>query len=231
MSDAAYPSPTHTFHVVAETLERAYGGPATEPLPLGNKPEPLDELIYIVLAVMTEFGVDSVYAQIRRAFPSWDDVLAAPEERLIELLRPIGLYAQRARRIRALINEIAMREGSADLTRVRSLSDDKAEAYLATLPGVGKKIARCVMLYSLGREVFPVDTHVLRVLKRLGLADPGLTLQAAQDVLQAEVPNLLRYTLHVNLVVHGRTVCRARRPRCGACVLANRCPSALAPSY
>lgn len=194
-------------------------------MPLGNKSDPLDELVYIALTVMTEFGVPAVYDSIRTRFSSWDAVLAADEGELVDLLRPIGLYHQRARRIREMLKAIREREGNLDLRGLHRLNDAEAEAYLVTLPGVGKKVARCVMLYSLGRDVFPVDAHVLRVLKRLGLADESLTLQKAQDALQEQIPDILRFTLHVNLVVHGRTVCRARKPRCGECVLAASCPS------
>jgi endonuclease-3 len=215
------------IHFIADRLTTVYGDPSRDQLPLGNKSDPLDELIYIMLTVMTEFGVDRVYESIRQAFPSWAEVAAARVERLAKLLKPIGLYVQRSQRIRELLHEILRREGAVDLNRLHSLSDAEAEAYLTTLPGVGKKVARCVMLYSLQRDVFPVDAHALRVLKRLGVAPPELTLQQAQDELQDNVPALLRYTLHVNLVVHGRTICRSRRPRCDDCVLSSRCPAAV----
>ncbi|MEX2245607.1 MAG: endonuclease III [Dehalococcoidia bacterium] len=208
-------------------MSTTYGTPIRDPLPLNNKPDPLDELIYILLTVMTEFGVDGVYETLRREFPTWADVANTPGEGIARILQPIGLSTQRARRMKALLAEIINREGAADLRRLHRLSDAEAEAYLCTLPGVGKKVARCVMLYSLGRDVFPVDAHVLRVLKRLGLAEPELTLQKAQDTLQNRVPDVLRFTLHVNLVVHGRTICRARKPNCEACVLAPSCPSAI----
>ena len=167
-----------------------------------------------------------MYRELRSAYPSWRAVLASPAAELTRVLQPIGLSAQRARRIHALLAEIVRREDELNLNRLYSLNDAEAEAYLASLPGVGKKVARCVMLYSLGRNVFPVDTHVLRVLKRLGLAEEALSLQRAQDALQVAVPESIRYTLHVNLVVHGRTICRARAPRCAECVLAEQCPSA-----
>jgi len=212
-----------SFHVLNDSLSRVYGVPSHTPLPLGNKQDPLDELIYIMLTVMTEFGVDAVYSELRAAYPRWDAVIEREERELAAALRPIGLYWQRARRIRQLLSEIKAREGSATLKRLYQMDDPAVESYLTSLPGVGKKVARCVMLYSLGRDVFPVDAHVLRVLKRLGLADDGLTLKEAQDALQPIVPEVLRFTLHVNLVIHGRTICRARVPRCGECVLRVRC--------
>lgn len=213
------------FRHLADELDRSYGAPARAPLPLGNKSDPLDELVFILLTVMTQYGVERTYGDLRRRFPCWDDALRAPEKDLAEALRPIGLSTQRARRIRALLAEIERREGILSLDRLRTLDDLHTEIYLLSLPGVGKKVARCVMLYSLDRNVFPVDTHVLRVLKRLGVLPEAISLAAAQDAIQERIPELLRYTLHVNLVVHGRSVCRARRPDCGACVLAPSCPA------
>jgi endonuclease III len=215
-----------SLRTISESLASYHGIPSRDELPLGNKPDPLDELIYIMLTVMTEFGVAGVYESVREAYPEWAQLLDAPVERLAALLKPIGLYQQRAERIHALLHEIREREGMVNLDRLRMLNDIEAEVYLTTLPGVGKKVARCVMLYSLGRDVFPVDAHALRVLKRLGIAAQDLSIQQAQDTLQTRVPELLRYTLHVNLVVHGRTVCRSRKPRCELCILASRCPAA-----
>jgi endonuclease III len=212
---------------VAERLEGTYGSPGRDgDLPLGNKVDPLDELIFIILTVMTEFGVDGVYRELRKRYPTWEQLMAARVSTIARILQPIGLREQRARRIKSLLREIQRREGKVDLTRLHVMRDDDAEAYLVTLPGVGKKVARCVMLYSLGRDTFPVDSHVLRVLKRLGLAESALTLQSSQDLLQGRIPQVLRYTLHVNLVIHGRTVCKARQPNCAACVLRPPCPAA-----
>lgn len=222
--------PGRAYPRIAEDLAAIYGTPPRDPLPLDNKRDPLDELIFIMLTVMTEFGVDRVFARLRATYDPWDTLLDAPEHRVRRILQPIGLSTQRARRIRALLAEVVSREGGADLQCLAVLDDSELENYLASLPGVGTKIARCVMLYSFGRPVFPVDAHVLRVLKRLGLAAPTLTLQKAQDVLQQDVPDLLRYTLHVNLVVHGRAVCRARNPLCGECCLRGICPSRAIPT-
>jgi len=216
-----------SFHVIAEDLAAEYGAPRADPLPLHNQPDPLDELIFIMLTVMTQFGVDAVFARLRAMYASWLSLLAASEAEVASALQPIGLSTQRARRLQAMLSVVVAREGAADLSRLSTMTDAAVEAYLTSLPGVGKKVARCVMLYSLGRRVFPVDAHVLRVLKRLGFADQDLTLQRAQDVLQPQTPELLRYTLHVNLVVHGRTVCKARKPLCGQCCLRGLCPARL----
>ncbi|MEX0750591.1 MAG: endonuclease III [Dehalococcoidia bacterium] len=217
---------SETFRIIADRLAEEYGSPGHDSLPLGNQSDPVDELVYIILTVMTESGAEDTFAHLRALFPRWESVTAETEVILAEVLRPIGLYHQRARRLVSMFDVIREREGSIDLRRLKALPDDEIEAYLSSLPGVGKKVARCVMLYSFRRNVFPVDTHVLRVLKRLGFASGDLRLTASQDALQKQVPEILRFTLHVNLVVHGRTVCRARKPRCADCVLSSRCPSA-----
>lgn len=225
MSACVLASYQRRFTRAAKSLGHCYGEPTRSPLPLGNKRDPLDELVFIVLTVMTEFGVEAVFQKLRARYRPWDRIATARESSIARLLQPVGLSTQRARRLRAMIREVVRREGSADLSQLGHLSDEELEEYLATLPGVGTKVARCVMLYSLGREVFPVDAHVLRVLKRLGLASPDLTMQKAQDTLQPQVPSRLRYALHVNLVQHGRTVCKARRPICAGCCLRRLCPS------
>lgn len=117
------------------------------------------------------------------------------------------------------------RFGRVTLAPLRIMSDTEAEAMLLQLPGVGKKVARCVLLYSLHRDVFPVDTHCFRVLKRLGLVPQHLAYRQAHDALQSAVPKPARRSLHVNLIRHGRAVCTAHHPQCPACPLLQCCPT------
>ena len=203
---------------------------------LGNVDDPLDEAIYVLLSRQTQEPVYiRVYQDLRHRYPSWTDVLQAPEEHLASLLRPAGLYKQRARQIKALL---AVVEGenrrravgpaatpSADLTLdfLRAFSDDEAERFLTRLPGIGPKSARCVLAYSLNRPAFAVDTHVQRVFSRLGLVTPTGT-KTDHDSFQDAVPKGARKRLHINLVHHGRAICRARKPKCGDCVLVSFCP-------
>src|SRR5690606_32237692 len=115
--------------------------------------------------------------------------------------------------------------GGVTLEPLKSLTDEDAETFLRSLPGVGPKAARCVLMYSLGRDVFPVDSHCRRVLARLGFVPKKVDRKAANDFLQALVPREIRYNLHVNLVHHGRAVCLPSLPNCGHCPLADLCPT------
>ena len=203
---------------------------------LGNMEDPLDETLYILLSRQTQEPVyRRVYQDLRRCYPSWSDVLQAPDEHLASLLRPAGLHDQRARQVKALlaaVQEENQRQGvgpaavpAADLTLdfLRALSDEAAERFLTRLPGIGPKSARCVLAYSLNRPAFAVDTHVHRVFSRLGLVTPA-GRKKDHDPFQDAVPKGARKRLHINLIHHGRAICRARRPKCGDCVLVSFCP-------
>jgi endonuclease-3 len=127
--------------------------------------------------------------------------------------------------IQSLLDEITRREGALDLSHLRGLPDDEVERYLTSLPGVARKTALCVMLYALDRATLPVDTHVWRVARRLGLAPLRDWSERRARELEDGVAPHLRANLHVTLVAHGRAVCRARAPRCGECAIAGLCPS------
>ena len=202
---------------------------------LGNFDDPLAETVYILLSRQTQEPVyKRVYRELRRRYPRWVDVLETPVEDLSDLLRPAGLHEQRARQLKALLAavEVENRERGtgpaaalpADLTLdfLRALSDREAERFLTGLPGIGPKSARCVLAYSLGRSAFAVDTHVHRVFSRLGLVKPG-GRKKDHDPFQDAVPARMRKQLHINLVHHGRAVCRQRKPKCGDCVLVSFC--------
>jgi endonuclease III len=209
---------------IAESLAAEYGTPTREPLPLGNQADPLDELVYILLTVMTEFGVDDVWRELKRRYPEWDSLLRARHSTIARLLQPIGLSEQRATRLQTILRRIRADRGVCTLDFLAQMPDAEAEAYLTSLPGVGTKVARCILMYSLGRDVLPVDAHVLRVAKRLRLLDDGISWSRAHDAIHEVVAPAYRYALHVNLVRHGRAICRARDPRCTECgLLGNLC--------
>ncbi|HVL63605.1 MAG TPA: endonuclease III [Actinomycetota bacterium] len=199
--------------------------------PFEPKPRlrPLDELIMTVLSQHTsDSNTERAFASLRRRFRTWEEVRAAPVRDVADAIRSGGLAEQKAPRLKAILDEIAAREGKVSLDRLHSLPDDEIETYLVSLPGVGPKTAACVLCFSLGRAAFPVDTHVHRVALRLGWIPPKTSAERAHLVLGQAIPPDARYPLHVALIRHGRTTCTARRPYCSDCVLFDWCPSGTA---
>lgn len=210
---------------VERRLRDAYGRPRHH-----NPKDPLDDLIFVVLSRMTqEVKYLRTYRALREHLPSWDTVRDAPLGGLEEILGDAGLAPTKARQIQAILKEVEHREGTLDLSRLRAMSDDEVEKYLTSLPGVATKTARCVMLYTLDRDACPVDAHVWRIARRLGIAPETAAWSDRRGrELEERIPTGLRASLHVTLVSHGRQICLARNPRCGACTLADLCPSATA---
>ena len=184
----------------------------------------IDEVVATVLSQHTsDTNSGRAFAQLKERFSSWEEVAAAPAGQVADAIRCGGIADQKARRIQEILAAICEREGRIDLGRLHDLDDAAARAYLESLPGVGPKTAACVLTFAMGRSAFPVDTHVHRVATRLGWLPASTVADKAHRLLGPMVPADIRYDLHVAMISHGRTVCRARRPRCGACVLNDLC--------
>lgn len=208
------------LRAIEERLRTTYGRPRHF-----NPPDPLDDLIFLVLSRMTqEIKYVRTYSRLRDSLSTWNAVRDAPPDELEELIHEAGLAPTKTAQIQAILDEIDAREGVLSLHRLRGMTDDEVEQYLTSLPGVARKTALCVMLYALGRDVLPVDTHVWRVAQRLGFAPEGEWSEGRGRALEAAVPIALRGSLHVTLIAHGRQVCRARTPICGCCTLVDLCP-------
>lgn len=189
-----------------------------------NKEDPLDELVFILLsAKTTERSYLRTYESLRQRFTDWFDVLGSPIGTVARTIHKGGLSVKKERQLRSLLTEIESRIGRENFAKIRNRPTPEAARLLAGLPGVGLKSARCVLMYSLGREVFPVDTHCRRVMARLGVIRFERLTDSVQDKIQEMVPRSIRYDLHVNLVAHGRAVCTSRKPRCAECILKSRC--------
>lgn len=181
----------------------------------------LSILIGTILSQNTsDLNRDRAYSELRRRFPSWEGVLAAPVEELEAAIRGAGLHRQRARRIKEVLARLVEERGELSLEFLRDLPDGEAERWLLSLPGVGRKTAYIVLLFGLGRPFFPVDTHIARVTRRLGLVGPKQEPHAALAPL---VPEGKELELHLHLIRLGREICRARRPRCRDCPLSDLC--------
>jgi DNA (cytosine-5)-methyltransferase 1 len=210
---------------VARILELLHGTPR-----LGNKEDPVDELVYIILARKTrENAYQQTFDTLKARFARWDDLLACPRAEIETLVNAGGLSGKKTQSLFGALERLREDFGSCTLEPTRSWADSKLEDFLCSLPEISRKSAYCIMMYSLGRKVFPVDTHVGRVLSRLGpyrelgLSLAGLDHKQLQAVLADLVPPNLRYSLHVNLLVHGREVCKSSRPLCEQCELRNFC--------
>jgi len=197
-----------------------YGEPALKP-----QQPPLDELIQTILSQNTsDSNSDRAFASLRCAFPTWEEVAAADAESVAEAIRMGGLARVKAPRIQQIIARLQQERGAASLDFIADLPADEARAYLLRLPGVGPKTAACVLLFSLHRPALPVDTHVHRVSRRLGLVEPRATAAQTQAQLEEMLPPALYYPFHLLLIQHGRTLCGAQRPQCTICPLLDMCP-------
>jgi endonuclease-3 len=182
---------------------------------------PIDELVLTVLSQNTnDRNRDVAYARLRERFPSWEAVRDAPPAEVIEAIRPGGLAQQKGPRIQEILRRIGDR---IDLDWLAAVPREEAISYLTALPGVGRKTAACVQIFSFGLPEIPVDTHVYRVGGRLGLFPPKASLERAHDEMLAITDPADAYELHMNLIRHGREVCRPV-PRCEQCQLRRMCP-------
>jgi endonuclease III len=200
-------------------LAARYGTPR-----LGNKRHPVSELIFIILSARTRGEHhEAIYRQLRRAFRNWEAVRDASVDEIERVIHDAGLSRIKAKQIKGLLQRLTDDFGSLSGSALRRLDTAALEAYLASLPGVGLKTARCVMLYSLDRPVFPVDTHCMRLFQNLGVIEKRMRFEEAQEPLQSLVPPDIRHSLHVNAVAHGRATCIPGAPRCGECSIASLC--------
>ncbi len=209
-----------TIREVDRLLAKVYGDRRWQ-----RHAEPIDELIATVLSQHTnDINRDKAFEQLKRRFPSWKQVLRAPVRTIASAIKPAGLSNQKAPRIKAILQRIAKaNDGNLSLEFLKEMPTGEALAWLKNLPGVGPKTAACVLLFSFGKPVFPVDTHIFRISKRLGWLDERVTEAKANELLDQIVPNEIKYRLHLNMIAHGRQICRPQKPKCQDCVLKNLC--------
>jgi endonuclease-3 len=211
-------------------LNRSYRRPAH-----ARRGDPLDSLIGTVLSQnTTDANSSRAFEQLKARFSTWEEALRAKSSQIAAAIHSGGLGDIKARRIKRILSEIEQDRGRLDLKFLRGLPGSRARDYLMHLTGVGPKTAACVLLFSLGKPAFPVDTHVLRVSKRLGLLPPKTTMERAHAIyaalLDSGAPQGMQWDrsamleLHLGLVRHGREICHPRRPACDACSLLPLCP-------
>jgi endonuclease III len=210
---------------IARVLSTVHGNPR-----LGNLTEPVDELVYIILSRKTrESAYQLAFKVLKKRFSTWDALLRARPHTVERLIKFGGLSTKKTQSLFGALRQLRRTFGSCTLDPAREWSDDRLATFLCTLPEISRKSAYCIMMYALDRTVFPVDTHVGRVLARLEAyraldLDLGdLDHKKKQVVLATLVPPNLHYSLHVNLVAHGREFCKSQRPRCEECAIRKFC--------
>ena len=204
------------LRTIRDRLRREYGRPL-----LRAHRAPVDELVLTVLSQNTnDRNRDVAYGRLRERFSSWEEVRDAPAAEIEDAIRPGGLAPTKAVRIKQILEAV----GEDDLAWMEGSPLEEARDYLCELPGVGRKTAACVLLFSYGRPEVPVDTHVYRVGTRLGLWPEKTSLEQAHDEMLRLVDPEDAYEIHVLLIRHGRRTCTARNPDCAACPLRRICP-------
>ncbi len=202
---------------VRRRLEDHYGIPVLQP-----NEDPIAELISTILSQNTTDTTSwRAYLELRRRYPTWEEVLAAPMDDVADAIRVSGLSMQKARTIQTALAELE----HVPLDSLTSMPVAEARAWLTSIRGVGDKTASCVLLFALGMPAHPVDTHIQRVTTRLGITNGETTATGIQRVLEHCLPSdgQTMYSFHIDTIRHGREVCHARNPRCGMCVLNDIC--------
>ncbi len=187
--------------------------------------EPLDELVLTILSQnTTDVNSEKAFRHLRDLFPTWEEVMQAPLPALKEAVRIAGLSNQKAPRIQAALRRIYEQEGQFDLSFLSTMPVEEAETWLTAIHGVGHKTASIVLLFCFNKPTFPVDTHVLRVSKRLGIVPDNANAYKTRKQWEVLVPAGWYYPLHLNIIRHGRETCKARKPLCHRCPLLSLCP-------
>ncbi len=200
-------------------LEKQYGVPRRE-----GPGDALDILIETILSQNTnDRNRDKAFQRLKTRFPHWEDVLGGKTKWIVSAIRPGGLAEQKARRIHEILRWIKEREGRLSLSFLKKMDSEKILEIIGALKGIGPKTLHCLLLFGLRREAFPVDTHILRIGKRLGFFPVGMDAEKAHSWMVPFVPKGKSLSLHLNLIRFGREICRARNPQCGVCFLTNEC--------
>jgi endonuclease-3 len=206
-------------HYIIQNLERTYGVPENR-----RSSDPLDMLIKIILSQATsDTNSDRTFAALKKRFPRWEALLRARTSTIAETIRAGGLANQKAAVIKDLLRQIRDEHGSLDLDFLHDLSNEEAAQYLSKFRGLGPKTIACTLLFACRKEVFPLDTHIFRILRRVGLIPQKCTDARAHQIMNSIVPPGKFYSFHVNLIRHGRTLCRPREPLCERCPIVEYC--------
>ena len=207
------------FKYIVQNLENTFGTPKLAP-----KSDPLAMLVKIILSQATsDVNSHRTYQNLKKQFKNWDSVLMADERAIADAIRLGGLANQKAKVIKDLLRQLKETRGTLALKFIGKMPDGEARDFLQKFRGIGPKTVACTLLFALHKEVFPLDTHIFRVLKRMGILPEKITATKAHELLDLLVPGGKFYSLHVNLIRLGRQICRPREPLCEQCALIEYC--------
>lgn len=203
---------------VKRLLEETYGRKEFKPH------DGMDELVSCILSQSTtDANRDRGFEALKNKYSSWDDVATADIDELIDTIRPAGLANSKGPYIQGALREIYARRSEYNIDFLKEKTPDEAKEWLQTLPGVGPKTAAIVLCFGFGMPAFPVDTHVHRVGKRIGFLPPKISANKAHDVMEELVPPEDYYSFHLQMIYHGRAICKARNPLCEQCPISAYC--------
>lgn len=204
---------------ISKLLNKEYGERIWRP-----SGDPLKVLIGTILSQNTsDNNSHQAFRNLTNRFKNWEDIRKAPTKRIEKAIKHGGLAKIKAKRIKDILNQIHKDKNNTSLCHLKKMETQKVVDYLMKFKGVGEKTIACVLLFSLGRPVIPVDTHILRLSKRLGLIPENTDSKKAHTILQKKVFENLVYSFHLNLIEHGRKICKAKNPKCEKCVLFALC--------
>ncbi len=210
---------------ITHVLEKKYGVPHWK-----KNSDPVEVLIQTILSQNTnDRNRDQAYGRLKLRFPHWEDVRAAKTGAVLQAIRPGGLAGQKARRIREILLWLDEREGRLSLSFLKKMDSEEIKKTMGGLEGIGPKTLHCLLLFGLGREAFPVDTHILRIGQRMGFIPEGMNAEKAHPWAASLIPKNKSLSLHLNLIRLGREICKARNPQCHRCFLSRECLRSIRP--
>ncbi|GAB5490798.1 MAG: endonuclease III [Phototrophicaceae bacterium] len=206
------------YRQIAPLLENEYGRKHWK------RHDGMDELISCILSQSTtDANRDRGFDALKTQYENWEQVHHAPTDELIETIRPAGLANSKAPYIQGSLEGIFEERGEYNIDFIEDMPVDEAKKWLQNLPGVGPKTAAIVLCFGYNRPAFPVDTHVHRLGKRIGLLPEKISANKAHEHMEAIVPDDEFYAFHLQLIYHGRAICKARNPQCEICPLQQYC--------
>lgn len=207
------------FKFIIQNLENTFGEPKLKP-----KSDPLSMLIKIILSQATSnANSQRTFQNLKNKFKNWEEAAKADEKEISKAINLGGLANQKAKVIKNLLKQLENQNGKLSFKFLDKMPDEEAREYLLKFRGIGPKTVACTLLFALHKEIFPLDTHIFRILKRMGILPEKITDEKAHKLLDKVVPHGKFYSFHVNLIQLGRRICRPREPLCEKCPLIEYC--------